>query len=512
MRTGNRHFVECMKEEHVDDIKHRGDLGEYDEHELVFHPDGRVTRKQFLLAGGGAALGAAMGGPLLFSSVAEAKVDASGLLAHLPYTAHTNVKGTLEFWHFWSSPLRRGAIHAAIRQFTSVYKGIHINDLPVPAANIFDKLHAAVAAQSGVPDVNLADRLKYWVDAKNNLYIDLSPYNAKDKVNSKAFFPVTWQQCNVRLGGKTRLYGLPFETDSRVLYINRAALADAGISPNFAPKTWSQLQSVADKLDQKSGSNYSRITFWPFDYDMAEFVWLNGGSWETSKGAPTANSSKNVATGDFMKWWADRYGHSSGYNALAAKSNPGVDMFASGLQVFHIDQPTYQDFTLVQNGVKFVPKTTKYANLFPYWNVGYLPYGPGAGGKPWTFSGGYAIGVPRKKQRSSADTAAAWEFAKFMSFVGQLTFERYAGNIPCVISMTKDPFFKTKLHWSTFVGALKYQHKLDEDPYDSTYPDDVLVSGSPDAQTLIENGMSGKDALDKAQQQALLNMKRTGGP
>ncbi|HEX6506839.1 MAG TPA: hypothetical protein VF221_04330, partial [Chloroflexota bacterium] len=84
----------------------RGDLSEYDESELVFHPDGRVTRKHFLLAGGAAALGAAAG-PMLFSRVAEAKTEINAL--HLPYHANLNVKGHLEFWHFWSSPLRRGA-------------------------------------------------------------------------------------------------------------------------------------------------------------------------------------------------------------------------------------------------------------------------------------------------------------------------------------------------------------------------------------------------------------------
>jgi ABC-type glycerol-3-phosphate transport system substrate-binding protein len=186
-------------------------------------------------------------------------------------------------------------------------------------------------------------------------------------------------------------------------------------------------------------------------------------------------------------------------------------MFATGLQVFHMDQPTYQAFTLVQNGIKFVPKTAKYANLFPYWNVVDLPVGP-SGKHPYSFSGGFAIGVPRKKQRSSGDTAAAWEFTKFMALVGQLTFERYAGNIPAVMSMAHDPSLQTQQHWSSFVAALKYGHAGDADPYDPLFPDDVLVTGSPAAQNLILNGTSPKDALDKAQAQALANMKRNGGP
>jgi len=487
----------------MSDTEHQGNLAEYDENELVFHADGQITRKQLLLAGGAAALS----GPLLFSSVAEAKIDAAGI--HLPYKANTGAKGTLDFWHFWSSPLRRGAIHSAIKQFQSVYKNVHVNDLPVPFGDIYNKLYAAVAAQSGVPDVVVANRPNFWVDAKHNVYIDLSGYNAKDKVSSKAFYPFTWKQCNVSAKGKNHLYGLPFETDIRVLYINRAALVDAGYSANTAPKTWSQLSSMASKLDQKKGSQYSVITFWPEiggSLALDTLIWLNGGSWENSKGAPTVNASKNVATGDWMRSWADRYGGMSAYNALNAQSNAGVDMFASGLQVFHMDQPTYQDFTLVQHGVQFHPKNGK--NLFPYWNVSYLPVGP-SGKHPYSFSGGFAIGVPRKKQRNSASTEAAWEFTKFMALVGQLTFERFAGNIPAVPSMAHDPALSAKPHWSSFIAALKYGHAGDADKYDELYPDDVVVP----AQNDIMNGRkSAKQALDAAQQQALTNMKRNGGP
>jgi multiple sugar transport system substrate-binding protein len=332
------------------------------------------------------------------------------------------------------------------------------------------------------------------------------------------FYPFTWKQCNVKHGGKVQLYGLPFETDIRVLYINRGALAAAGYSPSAAPKTWSQLASMANKLDQKKGSLYSVIAFYPEiggSVALDTLNWLNGGSWENSKGAPTANSAQNVATGDWIKFWVDRYGGETGYNALNAQSQPGLDMFSSGLQVMHMDQPTYQDFTLVQHGVNFgIPSNSnsKISKIFPYWNVAYLPVGP-SGKHPYSFSGGFAIGVPRKKQRSSAGTAAAWEFTKFMSLVGQLTFERYAGNIPTVISMAHDSFLTSKSHWSTFIAALKYGHAGDADQYDPLYPDDVLITGAPAAQNLIVQGKaSPKDALDQAQKQALLNMKRTGGP
>jgi multiple sugar transport system substrate-binding protein len=484
----------------------RDPLAEYDERELIFHPDGRVSRKRFLLAGGAAAAGAAAG-PMLFSSIAEAKVSVDA--AKLPYTAHTDVKGHLEFWHFWSSPLRRGAIHSAIKQFQSIYKNVHISDLPVPSSDIYNKLDAAVVAQSGVPDVVISDRLALWKDAPRNLYVDLSPYNAKDKVSGSLYFPITWKQANVKVKGKNGLYALPFETDIRVMYINRAALADAGYNPSTVPKTWAQMASMADKLDKKNGSNYSRITAWPFDLGLDELAWLNNGDWVNSKNYPTANSAANVGAGDWARTYVDRYGGQNGYNALRAQiTNPNLDLFGSGLQVFHFDQPTYQDFTLVQYGAKFIPSTPKYANIFPYWNVAYLPVSKSSI-KPWSFSGGFSVSAPRNKHRTAASTAAAWEFIKFMSLVGQLTFERYAGNIPTVVKLAHDPSLATKQHWSSFLAALKYEHKLTENKYDTQYPADVV----PTAQNHItDQSQTPKQALDNAQAQVLAAMKRNGGP
>lgn len=489
----------------MSDLENRDPLAEYDENELIFHPDGRVTRKRFLLAGG-AALGAAMSGPLLFSSVAEAQLDLKG--AHLPYKAHTNVKGHLEFWHFWSSPLRRGAIHNSIKQFQSIYKNIHVQDLPVPFGDLYNKLDAAVVAQNGVPDVVISNRLSLWSDAPRNLYVDLSPYNARDKVSGKRFFPVTWQQSNVKVKGKTRLYALPFETDIRVMFINRAALVDAGFSPNTLPRTWGQIKSMADRLDKKNGSNFSRITVWPFDLGLDTLVWLDNGDWQNNKHFPTANSSHNVAAGDWARYYVDRYGGQSGYNALRSQSNAGVDMFASGLQVMHFDQPTYQDFTLLQHGIGFHTASGKDPNLFPYWGVGYLPTAsPHV--KPWSFSGGFSVSAPRNKHRSAANTEAAWEFIKYMALVGQLPFERFAGNIPTVISMTRDPVLRSKQHWSNFIAALRYEHKLTQNRFDTQYPGDVVTSAQ---NHILDGSQSPKQALDAAQSQALANMKRNGGP
>jgi multiple sugar transport system substrate-binding protein len=351
-----------------------------------------------------------------------------------------------------------------------------------------------------------------WSDIpQHHLYVDLTPFYQKTPIKGSVYWPVTWQQCLVKQKGKKHVYALPFETDIRVMFLNRGELAQAGLGASAVPKTWAQLKSFADKLDKGGGSSFDRITAWPLDLGFDELVWLNNGDWQSKNQHPTANSGANLGAAEWVKSYIDRYGGQSGYNAMKAKiTNPNLDLFGSGLQAIHFDQPTYQTFTLVQNGVNFgIPGSTdpKISKIFPYWNVAFLPTAS-SHIKPWSFSGGFSVSAPRNKHRSTAKTEAAWEFIKFMSLVGQLTFEQFAGNIPCVIKQAHSPQVANKPHWGAFLAALKYQHKLTQNKWDNAYPSDVV----PAIQTALLSGKSPKDALDAAQSTALEAMKRNGGP
>lgn len=486
----------------MSDVENGKLLDEYDEDELVFDFDGKISRKKVLIAGG-AAIGAAASGPLIFTT-AYASDPLKG--SRLPYKAHTGVKGKVEFWHFWSSPLRRGAVHAAIKGFNQHYPHIHVSDLPVSFGDIFNKIHAAVAAQSGVPDVVIADRPSFWIDARSRVYTSLSAYNARDKVSGKLFFPFTWYESNVKVHGKNQLFGLPMETDTRVMYVNRAALEDARLGTNSHPATWGAINGFASKLDHKSGDRYDTMTYYPLDNQgIVDIIWTNKADVQNRKQRPTLNGTRQVQSGTFMKDWIDHYGGTSSFAYLQSQNQPGKDPFSSGHLIFHIDLPTYQDFTLNQNGVQFHPKDGK--QVYPYWNCVPVPHGNG--GTPSTFSGGFALGMPRFDHRSKANADASWEFIKYMSLVGQLTFERFAGNIPCVISMTRDPFLKTKLHWSVFINNLRWGKPKTRNTYDPLFPGDVT---GPAQDAISSGSASPKSALDTAESQALTNLKRNGGP
>ena len=234
----------------------------------------KITRRRVLQTGG-ALLGAAAAGPLIFTTV-DAE-EAFQRRSNLPYKAHTGIKGNVEFWHHWASPLRRSAIRTAIRQFNRFYPNIHVKDVAFPFGTVWDKTVAAVAAKKGMADVVVSDRPTLWnFGHKKKVYERLTTLAKRDHINGKQFWPFTWREAVV----SKQLYGLPYETDVRVLYWNRAKFMDAGLNANKGPVTWADLDRLSDKLDVKGGPGFETIGFsptWGSGAGLPSLIWLNRG-------------------------------------------------------------------------------------------------------------------------------------------------------------------------------------------------------------------------------------------
>src|SRR5512138_275379 len=130
-----------------------------------------------------------------------------------------NVSGTVEMWHFWASPVRRNAIRRVISICQQILPNIKVNDTVKPFGDIWTANIAAVAAGSGMPDVIVEDRPQLVQRAADQIDTDLSDYAQRDGIDGSAFWPFTWKEATVE--GKP--YGIPFETDVRVLYWNKQA-------------------------------------------------------------------------------------------------------------------------------------------------------------------------------------------------------------------------------------------------------------------------------------------------
>lgn len=291
---------------------------------------------------------------------------------------------------------------------------------------------------------------------------------------------------------------MPYETDIRVLFYNKAAFKDAGLDPDKPPTNWDELWSEADKLDKKAADGkLARVTFWPTygNIGLDTWAWNNGGEWQTTDNKFTINAKANVEALEWMNKWVQRYGLAN-WNAFQATFGQGnQDGFMTGRVVEKVDIAGYTSFLNFYNP-KF--ETADKQNLG--YGVAAIP--PAPGHKPASFSGGFALSIPRGIKTLDA----SWEFIKYAVFVGQLSWARDTYSIPTVMSIAKDPSLMGDPNWKFFVEAMSYGRP---GVFNPCYPSWSEVLGP--AQDAVFNGkMTAQQALDQAQQKAEEEVKRAG--
>lgn len=101
------------------------------------------------------------------------------------------------------------------------------------------------------------------------------------------FFPAFL--ANGQVGGK--VWSLPFQRSTPVIYWNKDAFAEAGLDPEVAPATWDEMVEMGKKLVKRDGSG--NVTRWGVRIPTAGFpYWLFQGL-TTPNGAVLANADGN---------------------------------------------------------------------------------------------------------------------------------------------------------------------------------------------------------------------------
>jgi multiple sugar transport system substrate-binding protein len=106
-----------------------------------------------------------------------------------------------------------------------------VTDTVKPFGDIWTANIAAVAAGSGMPDVIVSDRPTLPKDAADGVYMNLQEWADRDGVTRDQFYDWAWDQTLYE--GET--YGIPHETDVRVLFWNKQLFAQAGLDPEQTP-------------------------------------------------------------------------------------------------------------------------------------------------------------------------------------------------------------------------------------------------------------------------------------
>ncbi len=399
-----------------------------------------------------------------------------------------NVSGKVELWHFWSSPVRRNAIRRVVAICQQELPNVKITETFKPFSDIYTANTAAVAAGSGMPDVIVEDRPKLPQAAANNIETNLQTLATRDGIDGSAFWPFTWQQTLYK--GAT--YGIPFSTDVRMLYYSKNAFKEAGLDPEKPPKTWSEVEQYAAKLDKKNGDgSFARLGFSPLlagNWDL--WATLNGAEYVTKDGKPVANDPKVIEALNWIKKWTDGFGGYTAFDKFRGSfSSPPNDAFMSGKVAMFTDINGYaSQLNFYRPQVSKADGSGK-ENLD--WGVADLPYNDNT--KPANSSGGFALSIPR----GSKNTDAAWEFIKCATAQKAITsWARDTYEIPANMEAAKDPTLAADPNWSKMVTALGTTRVM---PFASLYAN---YGEQIDKRTrdVYDGKKDAKAAMDEAQQ------------
>jgi multiple sugar transport system substrate-binding protein len=196
---------------------------------------------------------------------------------------------TLTWWdYFGYSKSGNDAINGLIARYEKTHPGVTIRRTSYAYPDLFTKLNQAVATKK-VPDIIGLDAGTIPSYAAQGALVDLTS-RTKNWPVMKKFFPGV--RGEVVVNGRT--YGVPFRSNSLVLWYNRDLLSQAGISS--PPATWSQLRADAKKL---TDSSHSGICF-PATKDETGVFPLLSFLWEAGSDVQKVGDSASISALTFV--------------------------------------------------------------------------------------------------------------------------------------------------------------------------------------------------------------------
>jgi ABC-type glycerol-3-phosphate transport system substrate-binding protein len=283
---------------------------------------------------------------------------------------------TIDFWFPWSGDFQKDFKQYVLDEFEKKYPNIKVKMTFVETTGqtqASDKLLTAIAG-GNAPDVALFDRFLIGSWAAKNSLEDLTSYVDADGIKPEDYYPGVWAEAVY----KDKVYGLPWNTDTRAMYYNKTLMKAAGLDPEQPPKTISELDEMAEKI-YKKGSNgkYTDVGFVPWMNQGYLYTqgWNWGGQWERD-GQLTPNDPQIVKALEWMAGYAKKYDISNLTSFSDAMGQTGMNPFWTGKVGFVFD------------GNWVLNDLSKYKPNFE-WGVAPMPHADGYESATW--SGGWSF-------------------------------------------------------------------------------------------------------------------------
>src|SRR5215203_6067526 len=342
----------------------------------------------------------------------------------------------------------QGTMAALIKKFNkqSDFKVTH-QVMPADTGSYFDKLKTEFQAGTGNIDVIGGDVIWPAQLAANGWIVDLTDKFPASEQNKFLEAPLT----SVTYEGK--VYGVPWYTDAGMLYHRIDLLEKSGYSE--PPKTWDELQEMADKVTQDQGVKYGFV----FQGDAYEGGVCNGLEYIWQHGGDVLDPS------DPNKVIIDSPESAAGLATEASMMSSGVSPQAvSTYQEAETDAAFFQD-----------PGNAVFARQWPYGYAyldtkGYLKQDQvGVGPLPTeegqdlaSCLGGWDMLINAQSDMQDE----AWQFIKFMTAPEQMKFRAVRATVlPTRSALLEDPEIEKIPVVSQGRPAIEHTHPRPVSPY-----------------------------------------------
>src|SRR5262245_58085540 len=151
------------------------------------------------------------------------------------------VPRTVEYWSQYGGGVQLETQRILLQRYQELNPGVTVNTAVAPMVqNVPEKTVAAIAS-GAPPDAGIFDRFLIATFAVKDTFVDLTDRAKQDGVGEKDYYPFAWREA----GYKGKLYALPNQTGIRGVFLNRAHLRDAGLSPEQLPRSLTELDQLA---------------------------------------------------------------------------------------------------------------------------------------------------------------------------------------------------------------------------------------------------------------------------
>jgi multiple sugar transport system substrate-binding protein len=388
-----------------------------------------------------------------------------------------------------------GTLYKWIKEISASYpnKNVEIKPTPIQASegDYFAKIALALKSKDTAPDIvtedtfilnsdasagflePLDERLKGWEDWTNGSFIEAM----KKGVTAS--------------DGK--VYGVPYNTDSRGLWYNKEIFKKAGLPEDWQPKSWDDILSTARTIKEKAGEDIVPI-------------WMNLGK---ATGEATSMQTYEMllyGTGDRLydndtgKWIIKSQGILDALSFIETinkeKLGPPLSKVLNG-QAGNTSSREYLPQGKLAISLDGSWITGNYfesgAAPWPEYKdvLGFAPMPTSKGQAPGsiTLAGGWALSIPSNAKNKDE----AWDFIKYaLNKENTQKLVIASGNITVRADVAKDPEY-TKMPFNEI--ATEYLQNAEFRPAQDKYPE-----VSTQIQTMVESvttGTSPAEALKK---------------